>query len=296
MVLGRQVVARWRGVSGTFRIEAAQMGLRRYWLARGELNGGRFEAADGNLDVSLAHAQMVDVDFSGLRFSSFGAHDSVFERCDFSRTAFDHVSFGATSAGERWDELTWPATVYRECVFARTRIPPQAFFGNARFERCVFDRARLRGLTFTHQAQFIECTFGGKIQDVNFWGTPTEHTAALGRDRNAFTGNDFTGADLLGVAFNHIDLHAQRFPGLPDYTVLDRVDQRVAAALAAIADWPDDEIKTEAAWSLRFRANNAIKYNDGHALVSRNWVGRRLPPDARDQIFWMLVNYSDDQQ
>ncbi|MBQ0896029.1 pentapeptide repeat-containing protein [Micromonospora sp. U56] len=284
-------------MNGTFRIKAAQMGLRRYWLALGELNGGRFGVVDGNLDVSFAHARIVDVDFSGLRFSSFGAHDSLFERCDFTRTAFDHVSFGATGyGGERWDGLTWPATVYRECVFARTHIPPQAFFGNARFERCIFDRARLRGLTFTHEAQFIGCTFRGKIQDVNFWGTPPEHTAVLGRDRNAFTGNDFTGGDLLGVAFKHIDLHAQRLPGLPDYAVLDRVDQRVAAALAAMADWPDEEIKTEAAWSLRFGANDAIEYNDGHALVSRSWVGRRLPPDVRDQIFWMLVNYSDDQQ
>jgi uncharacterized protein YjbI with pentapeptide repeats len=272
------------------------MGLHRYWLARGELNGGRFEVADGNLDVSFDHARMVDVDFSGLRFSSLLAHDSVFERCDFSRTAFDDVSFGATGyGGGRWDELTWPETVYRGCVFARTRIPPQAFFGNARFERCVFDGARLRGLIFTHEAQFVECTFRGKIQDVNFWGTPTEHTAALGRDRNAFTGNDFTGAQLLGVAFRDVDLYAQRFPGLPDYAVLDRVDQRVASALSAVADWPDD-VKAEAASSLDFRADWAIAYNDGHALVSRDWVGRRLPPDVREQIFWLLVNYTDDQQ
>ncbi|SCF29219.1 Pentapeptide repeat-containing protein [Micromonospora viridifaciens] len=273
------------------------MGLRRYWLARGELNGGRFEVTDANLDVSFAQVRMVGVDFSGLRFSGFLAHDSVFESCDFSRTAFDHVLFGATGyGGGRWDELSWPATVYRECVFSRTRIPPQAYFGNARFERCVFDGARLRDLTSRHKAQFVECTFRGKIQDVNFWGIPTERTAALGRDRNAFTGNDFASADLLGVAFKHIDLHAQEFPGMPEYAVLDRVDQRVAAALAAVAVWPNDDIKTKAARSLRLGANEAIEYNDGHALASRSWVGRRLPPDVRDQIFWMLVNYSDDQQ
>ncbi|PWU44296.1 hypothetical protein DLE60_19665 [Micromonospora globispora] len=52
MVLGRQVVARRRGVSGAFRIEATQMGLRRYWLARGELDGGRFEVADANLGTA----------------------------------------------------------------------------------------------------------------------------------------------------------------------------------------------------------------------------------------------------
>lgn len=213
-----------------------------------------------------------------------------------SRTAFDNVGFGATTADERWDQLTWPATLYRECVFARSRIPPRALFGNARFERCVFDGARLRDLVHTHEAQFVECTFRGKIQDTNFWGTPTKHTAALGRDRNAFTGNDFTGADLIDVAFKHIDLYAQRFPGLPDYAVLDRVDQRVEVAPAAMADWADSEIKTEAAGSLRFQADWAIGYNNGHALVSRHWVGRRLPADVRDEIFWMLVNYSDDQQ
>ncbi|GAB2826438.1 hypothetical protein GCM10027176_33550 [Actinoallomurus bryophytorum] len=283
-------------MSGAFRIEAAQRGLRRYWLARGELNGGRFEVADGNFNVSFAQARIVDVDFSGLRFSSFGAYDSVFERCDFSRTAFDNVGFGATTADEQWDRLAWPATLYRECVFARTRIPPEAFFGNARFERCLFEGARLRDLIHTHEAQFVECTFRGKIQNTNFWGKPTERALVLGRDRNAFTGNDLTGADLLDVAFIHIDLDAQRLPGLPDYSVLDRVDQRVAVALAAMADWPDNEIQTEAARSLRFQADCAIEYNNGHAVVSRNWVGRRLPPDVRDQIFGMLVNYSDDQQ
>ncbi|GLY77065.1 pentapeptide repeat-containing protein [Actinoallomurus iriomotensis] len=276
-------------------MDAAQMGLRRYWLARGALNGGRFEVPDSDLDVSFARARMVDVDFSGLRLFRFAAHDSVFERCDFSQAAFDNVSFGATAADGRWDRGTWPATLYRECVFARTRIPPQAFFGNARFERCVFDGARLRDLIHTHTAQFVECRFRGKIQDANFWGRPTKHTAALGRDRNAFTGNDFTGADLIDVGFRHIDLHAQRFPGLPDYAVLDRVDQRVKGALAAMADWPDGEVKTKAARSLRFQADWAIAYNNGHAVVSRNWVDRRLPPDVRDQIFWMLVGDSEEQ-
>ncbi|MGW3892496.1 pentapeptide repeat-containing protein [Micromonospora chokoriensis] len=141
------------------------MGLRRYWLARGELDGGRFGVADGNLDVSFAQARMVGVDFSGLRFSSLLVHGSVFERCDFSRTAFDHVLFGATGyGGERCDELSWPETVFRDCVFARTRIPPEAYFGNVRFERCVFDGALLRGLTSTHNAQFVGCVFRGKIR------------------------------------------------------------------------------------------------------------------------------------
>jgi hypothetical protein len=63
-----------------------------------------------------------------------------------------------------------------------------------------------------------------------------------------------------------------------------------------MADWPDGKVKTKAARSLRFQADWAIRYNNGHAVVSRNWVDRRLPPDVRDQIFWLLVDYSDEQQ
>jgi hypothetical protein len=160
----------------------------------------------------------------------------------------------------------WP---YRECRFARVRIPPQAFFGNARFERCVFDRSRLRDQTSTFEAQFVDCTFRGKIQDVNFWGVPlAEDTAALGRKHNDFTGNDFTGAELIDVSFRHIGLRAQRFPGPPDYALLNRFEARVSGVLAAITDWPDD-IKARVQQSLAFDVEMANKYNDGYALVAR---------------------------
>jgi uncharacterized protein YjbI with pentapeptide repeats len=281
-----------------WRIEAAQAGLHRYWLAQGELEGGRFQVPDGNLQVQFAHARLVGVDLSGLDFAGFLAHDSVFERCDFTRASLGHVLFGATGYGfrGRWDERAWPRTVYRECVFTRTRIPPNAFFGNARFEGCVFDGARLRDQTSTGEAEFVDCTFRGKVQDVNFWGVPGHYTEALARDRNEFAGNDFTGAELISISFRHIDLGAQQFPGLPGYAVLDRVDRRVAAALETIAEWPEGDHKRHAMWSLQFEADNAAKYNDGHALVSREWIGMRIPPDRREEIFWMLVNYSDEKQ
>jgi hypothetical protein len=216
-------------------------------------------------------------------------------RCDFSRTVFDRAGFGATSGDERWDEQSWPMTVYRDCDFTRARFPSRAFFGNALFERCVFDGAWRRTQTYTTEAQFVGCTFRGKVQGVNFWGAPSDRWKVLGRGRNAFTDNDFTGADLRGVAFNHVDLYSQRFPGLPEYAVLDRIDLRAAAAVAAIVDWPE-EVRRTAARSLRHEADRAMRFNGGSALVSRDWVSRRVPADAREEIFWLLVNYDENRQ
>jgi uncharacterized protein YjbI with pentapeptide repeats len=285
-----------RGMRGLFRLDVAQDGPRRYWLAQGELGGERFEVPDGNLDVSFARASLVDVDFSRLRFSRFLAYDSVFERCDFTKTRFDELLLGAAgSDGMPGHDPIWPVTLYRECVFAHTRPRRDTPFGNARFERCVFDDAGLRSLVSPYQAQFVECTFRGRIQNMQFWGKPSYKAAVIGRDRNAFTGNDFTGAELVRVGFKYVDLMAQRFPGLPDYAVLDRVDQRVEAALADMSGWPV-EIKRKAARSMRTGADYAVRQNNGYALVSRDWIGNWQPADARDQIFWMLVNYSDNAQ
>jgi uncharacterized protein YjbI with pentapeptide repeats len=280
------------------RVEAVRYGIRRQWRVQGEQTGGRFEVPEP-LDVQIVHARLTGVDLSGLRFAHFLAHDSVFDGCDFSNTAFDHPLFGSTTYGRQWDGKSWPVTVYRNCTFTRTRFPPDTYFGNARFENCLFDRARWRTQTSTDVAQFVDCTFRGKLHDFRFWGRiePTwTDVAALGRDRNDFTGNDFTGADLVYGDFRGIDLRAQRFPGPPGYALLDRVDRRVAAALDAIAGWPDDEKARIPTTTLTRHAAEALAENDGYALVSADWIGLRVPPDVRRRVFDLLVAYSDDQQ
>ncbi|MFI6737059.1 hypothetical protein ACIBI9_29385 [Nonomuraea sp. NPDC050451] len=82
------------------------------------------------------------------------------------------------------------------------------------------------GQTVATEAEFVDCVFLGPVRDINFWGRPTEHRDALGRDHN-----DFIAADLNHVAFHHIDLHAQRLPG---YALLDRVAERVSAVLPLV--------------------------------------------------------------
>jgi uncharacterized protein YjbI with pentapeptide repeats len=258
---------------------------------RGRLRDGRWEGPAGAAAV-FDEAELRGVDFRGARIGWFSAHGSLFEDCDFGGSTLDHASLGSTGAdGGRWDGARWARTVYRRCDFTRVRLPEHTSWGNARFEQCLFDRARLRGMVATHQAEFVDCTFRGKIQDVNFWGRPTEHAEALGRRGNDFTGNDFTGAELVGVAFRHIDLRAQRFPGPPAYALLADVSQRIAAALAVIATWPDSSAKDDLARTLQWRRADALRENADTALVCASWIGDRVPPAQRAEVFALLAGY-----
>lgn len=267
-------------------------------LLSGELRNVRFSLGETDRRIDANRARAIGVDFSGLKFERFAAHNSVFENCDFSEATFDQLSLGSTICdGGKWDRVSWPQTVYRNCVFRRTRLASQTFFGNARFEGCLFDGARLRDFDIL-QAEFVDCTFRGKLENINFWGRLREHQEALGRDHNAFSSNDFTDGKLVWIAFNHIDLTAQQLPGLPNYALLDRFGSRVNAALAIIQAWPDGDIKRDAQFSLEFWAQRAAEYNENLALVSRLGpeLGRKLPPAIRHQLFRLLTDYTETQQ
>ncbi|KAB8178791.1 pentapeptide repeat-containing protein [Microbispora catharanthi] len=270
--------------SERFSLRPSPEEWRRDWIARGELRDQRFELPPGVPGVCFDRARLVNVDFSGTRFADFSSHSSEFEGCDFTGATFEHLSMGATAAGGTWDRVSWPQSVFRDCVFRRTRFAPLTSFGNVRFERCVFDRARLRQQTFTMQAEFLDCVFSGRLREINFWGRPMDEQAALGRERNAFTGNDFTAAELDDVAFRHIDLHAQRWPP-PGCALLDRVTARVRAVLPLVETWPVEKHREKARFSLEFLAGNAVERNDDHAVVSPPDMGRRLPPALREELF-----------
>ena len=186
--------------------------------------------------------------------------------------------------------------MFRDCLFRRTRLASRTYFGNVRFERCVFDQARMHDHIHTFQAEFDDCTFLGRVRAVNFWGGLREDQDLLGRDRNEFAGNDFTGAEVSWVAFNGIDLLAQRFPGPPDHALLDRVSVRAAAAAAIVDGWPDPAHRDEGRFDLEFLASNALERNGDRALLHRSELGRRLPPELRDQLFDALAAQTQIRQ
>ncbi|MFI6183962.1 pentapeptide repeat-containing protein [Nonomuraea sp. NPDC051191] len=263
-------------------------------IARGEFRGQRFELPAGVSSVTFDQARLVDVDFSGTRFAEFTVHSSEFEECDFTDVVFERLSMATTCRQGTWDGVHWPQSVFRDCVFRRTRFPYSTFFGNVRFERCTFDRSRLRDQTHTFEAEFVDCVFRGRVQNVNFWGRPMQDQTALGRERNDFSGNDLTGAELDYVAFHHIDLQAQRWPGLPGYALLDRISARVAAVLPLVEQWPDARQRNKARFSLEFLADTALAQNDDQALVSPLDMGRKLPPALREELFQAFRRTSSD--
>ncbi|MEV4109907.1 pentapeptide repeat-containing protein [Nonomuraea sp. NPDC049695] len=274
--------------SEQFTFEPTNEEWRSARIARGQLRDQRFQLPTGVTDVIFDRARLVNVDFTETRFVGFNAYGSEFDGCDFSGVAFEQPLMGSTGTGiggQKWDGATWPQTVYRDCTFRRTRFAERTYFGNVRFERCVFDGSRLREQTATFEAEFVDCVFLGRVRNMNFWGRPTEHQDVLGREHNEFTGNDFTAAELDYVAFRHIDLRAQRFPGLPGYALLDRITERARSVLALADGWADERHRKEVHSALEFLADMAREWNDDQALVSPARMGRKLPPALREELF-----------
>ncbi|MET7401084.1 pentapeptide repeat-containing protein [Dactylosporangium sp. NPDC005572] len=236
------------------------------------------------------HEEWVDVDFSGQSFDWFGAYGGAFVRCRFAETSFERFGVGRGTQ-----------TRFVDCVFRRTRFPLfNTSFHDARFERCVFDHARLRDLRLD-AAEFIDCTFRGRVWHTIFFGVPTG-LFKPDRPRNEWRGNDFSEADLVDVDFRDIDLRAQRWPtDRDDYALINRVDERVEAATAAIhaqpgQAWPDRTWPDRAVRAVEFLRTHGHRDPHGFTLVRRRELGYRLPPQLRDQLWSLLVeNYTDDQ-
>jgi hypothetical protein len=166
------------------------------------------------------------------------------------------------------------------------------YFRDSRFERCVFDGARLRDLRLDN-TEFIDCVFRGRIWHTIFFGSPSRWggDAEPRRLANEWRGNDFTQADLVDVDFRDIDLAAQRWPtGVDEYALLDRIDQRAAAAIATMSDLPDRLRHTPE--TLR---DHSHPDPHGLVLVARRELGRRVPPQWRDRLWAELItDYNDD--
>src|SRR5262245_12475258 len=153
----------------------------------GTIQGGL--AVDREATLEFVEASVTRLDLSGTHLAGFTATASTFDACTFTNCVIRRGTLGRA-----------PSSTYRDCRFdgADLRGVQPA---NVRFERCRFDGARLeKWLCFT--AEFVDCHFGGRLSEVVFRGEvfPPSSAAAVGRDRNAFTGNDFRAAELLGVS------------------------------------------------------------------------------------------------
>ena len=158
--------------------------------------------------------------------------------------------------------------------------------GQARFERCTFDNAKLDAWeSFT--AEFIDCHFAGRLKDVRFygrpWGSGADRIDPL-RTTNAFTGNDFRKADLLGVVFAHgIDIKKQKWPEGPQYVILDRIHQRIAKVRLGVLEWRDHEARQQALDMLQAAS---LLYSHQMTIIGRRVEQRWTAAPAIQERVW----------
>ena len=181
----------------------------------------------------FSDANLRGEDFSGRKLDQFCAMGSRFESCRFDRIHAKDACFGA---GRLQSE-------YVECSFDGARMTLTAG-GHARLVRCSFKEVDLRDW-FCFNVELIDCTFTGQLRKVVFNGKPLPgQRGIVGLRRNEFRGNDFSGAELIDVAFRTgIDLSQQRLPFGPDYRYISDAENSFQRARAEAIGWQDLELR-----------------------------------------------------
>lgn len=230
--------------------------------------------------VVLDHLRVSKEDYSGRKLMQFGTIACHLESCRFVKAEIDCAQFGSGRE----------MSVFVECNFdgARMGMGPG---GRARFVRCSFRDVRLSNwLCF--EVELVDCVFSGRLFKGVFNGTVRpENQSQLGRERNEFRGNDFSGMDLIDVAFRTgIDLTQQRLPSGPEYLYLHDAKATVERAKAALLDWQDNSELRRVAFSMIETLEDGIKNGQRQMLLRADdyYQYSSLPRQSVDKVFALL--------
>jgi hypothetical protein len=180
------------------------------------------------------------VGFEGTRFDGLPAmrRRLSFEACDFVECEFSDCEVDATFCGA----LAYPESASRflRTRFVRSRLAG-AYLGGATLEQCAFVDCDFEGAIW-NSVDLVDCTFEGVVSGLNISASsgpisrpPPFHGEKLPTRHNVITGNDFTRAELRGLGLrNGVPVTQQRWPDRPEYVVLDRLPERVSAALTLL--------------------------------------------------------------
>lgn len=191
-----------------------------------------FVKVDPNDYLNVDHAKLIGADYSKRKVRMFTTVGSRFEKCRFEGTRIDNVAFGA---GMELSEFI-------DCSFDGARMENGGGF--SRFVRCSFQNVEIRGWR-CYEAEFIECVFTGRLTECIFNGTVREQDRAwVGREKNEFRGNDFSGCDLVDVGFRTgIDLTHQELPSGPEYLYLPDAAAAIERAQRTVQQWYDPTLR-----------------------------------------------------
>jgi hypothetical protein len=230
--------------------------------------------------VLMHRITVSDVDFARATFDRLSPSGCTFVRCDFRGAIGDRRLAPLFKARHQ--------NVFRECRFdgadLRAMDP-----GPSRFESCLFDGADVRGWNAT-TAEFVDCHFAGRVEHVRFYGRPWGVVGDLvpPRGLNAFRGNDFRSAELIGVVFlMGIDLGAQRWPKGDEYVQLDRIHQRLTRGHSTIQRWKDFDGRSEA---LAMMQDLSLLYRQQNDVIARRADPRRATtPEIQEKVWNTLA-------
>ncbi|GAB3444385.1 hypothetical protein [Actinophytocola sediminis] len=215
----------------------------------------------------IKDVSVVDANLSGYKSKRWTVVESRFERCRFENVRVDYFCFGA---GKVMSE-------YIDCSFDGSRIRALGP-GRARFVRCSFRDVRLTKW-ICKDAEFIDCVFTGVLREINF--NAELYGQDIGRDRNRYEGNDFSGATLINVAFmGGVDLFDQKLPQGDGYVFLEHAEPVVIAALDQAASWSEseegDDVRASLETALDYvRGGQRQLLMSGHAFTDRDGTKER---------------------
>jgi uncharacterized protein YjbI with pentapeptide repeats len=224
----------------------------------------------------LQHADLDGADFSGRDLLQLSVQASRLVSCRFSGIKVQGASFGA---GRQ-------TSSYTGCVFDGARIAFGAG-GYARFENCSFRDTDLRGW-FCFRVELVNCTFTGRLRKSVFNGTvPEQDQPVAGRVHNEFYGNDFSGMNLVDVAFRTgIDLSLQRLPSGDRHLYLPDAPAAVRQAREAVLGWADVAHRQQAMAFLR-SPEGELRDGQNQLLVEKS-IHPGLPDDVAAAVFGLL--------
>ena len=181
-------------------------------------------------------------DYSGMKLYKLNVAGCRFEGCKFERMRIEQAAFGTgTGAGSQ-------PSLYVNCSFDGTWIK-YVGASHARFERCSFQNVRITGWN-QQIVDVVDCQFTGLMRGGraggSFWGAPLPGSAKFEGLVNEFHGNDFSGCELINMAFrNGIDLRQQRLPSGEGYFYAENGAEVVEKAVPIVAAWSDDHAREE---------------------------------------------------
>ena len=244
-------------------------------------------------------------DFSGRRLSYLSVVGARLTHCRFERMRIEQAYLGSGGA----------ASTYVGCSFDGSSFDI-LFAGFARFERCSFRNANI-GKWKGETAELVDCVFTGRIKQAVFWGRfphdperaiesdarmaekfgpgpqTDEYRALMRRPRNEFRGNDFSGADLVDVAFRgSIDLTAQRLPEGGDYLYLPNAAAAIGHGRDLVVRWADDSRRAEALRILDVLQTGADA-GQREILTRERYYRRGGNPDVIREVFNLLRSFRD---